>query len=119
MEHVRQIIWIGTTRRRMREFPAEAKEQGGHELWQVQLGLMPTDWRAMPDVGKGVIEIRLHRPHEHRILYVSAHDEAVFVIHAFEKETQQTAKLDIRLARKNHAQIDKELQKIRQEQATN
>jgi phage-related protein len=54
----------------------------------------------MTSIGSGVIEIRLHRPHEHRIIYVSKFGEAVYVLHAFEKKTQKTAKKEIEVAQR-------------------
>jgi len=54
----------------------------------------------MPSIGPGVIEIRLHRPHEHRVIYVSKFGEAVYVLHAFEKKTQKTAHREIEAGRR-------------------
>jgi phage-related protein len=53
----------------------------------------------MPLVGLGVREIRIHADEEFRIMYVAKFAEAVYVLHAFEKKTQQTAKRDIDLAK--------------------
>ena len=49
---------------------------------------MPTDWKAMSSVGKGVVEIRLHGQHEHRVLYIAKYSEAIYVLHAFEKKNR-------------------------------
>jgi putative component of toxin-antitoxin plasmid stabilization module len=51
-----------------------------------------------PSVGAGVNEIRVHAKGEHRIMYVAKFDEAVCVLHAFEKKTQRTPQHDIELA---------------------
>lgn len=61
---------------------------------------MPSDWKPMTTVGPGVIEIRIHTGVEHRIFYVAKFEEAVYVLHAFEKRTRQTPQLEIELARK-------------------
>jgi phage-related protein len=59
----------------------------------------------MPSVGTGVAEIRLHSDREHRVLYVAKFDEAIYVIHAFEKRTRQTRHLDLELGRKRLAEV--------------
>ena len=52
----------------------------------------------MPDVGAGVFEIRIHTETEHRVFYVTRFEEAVYVLHAFEKKTQKTPRRDLELA---------------------
>ena len=64
---------------------------------------MPDDWKPMATVGTGVYEIRIHTGLEHRVFYVAKYEEAVYVIHAFEKRTPQTREADIGLARKRLA----------------
>ena len=51
-------------------------------------------------VGAGVYEIRIHTGLEHRVFYVAKYEEAVYVIHAFEKRTTRTREADIALARR-------------------
>jgi phage-related protein len=70
-------------------------------LHLVQLGIEPDDWRSMPSVGPGVVEIRIHDDAEHRVFYVTKYEEAVYVLHAFEKKSQKTAQRDIDLGREN------------------
>jgi phage-related protein len=65
----------------------------------VQQGLTPSDWKPLPSVGPGVMEIRIHTGTEHRVFYVSKFAEAVYVLHAFEKKTQKTPRRDLDLAR--------------------
>ena len=52
----------------------------------------------MPEVGSGVMEIRLHGHNEFRVFYVARFAEAVYVLHCFVKKTQATRKADIDLA---------------------
>jgi phage-related protein len=46
----------------------------------------------------GVQEIRVHAGNEYRVMYVAKFEEAVYVLHAFEKKTQRTPKQDLDLA---------------------
>ena len=53
----------------------------------------------MTTVGPGVREIRIRdEAGAFRVLYVTRIEDAVFVLHAFQKKTQQTAKKDLDLA---------------------
>jgi phage-related protein len=108
----KDIAWVGRSLDELRDFPEEARREAGHQLYLVQLGLEPDDWRPMPSIGPGVIEIRLHSETEHRVFYVAKFAESVYVLHAFEKKTQKTSQADIDLGRANL----KELRKWRREQ---
>ena len=61
---------------------------------------MPDDWKPMATLGTGVFEIRIHTRLEHRVLYIAKYDDAIYVIHAFEKRTAQTPDADVELARR-------------------
>ena len=97
------LAWLGSSLEDVRAFPAEARRAAGYQLGRVQQGLMPDDWKPMTTVGVGVYEIRIHTWLEHRVFYVAKHEEAVYVIHAFEKRTRQIRDADIALARKRLA----------------
>ena len=97
------LAWLGSSLDDVRTFPADARRAAGYQLGRVQQGLMPDDWKPMTTVGPGVYEIRIHTALEHRVCYVAKYEEAVYVIHAFEKRTPQTRDADIALARKRLA----------------
>ena len=94
------LAWLGASLDDVRAFPEDARREAGHQLGRVQQGLLPTDWRPMPSVGAGVIEIRVHTRLEHRVFYVAKFDDAVYVLHAFEKHTRATPSQAIDLAQK-------------------
>jgi phage-related protein len=95
--------WLGSSLDDLRAFPDEARRAAGYQLGRVQQGLMPDDWKPMATVGAGVYEIRIHTGLEHRVFYVAKYEEAIYVIHAFEKRTPQTRDADIAVARKRLA----------------
>lgn len=68
---------------------------------------MPDDWKAFNSVGQGVIEIRISTALEHRVLYIAKYDEAIYVLHAFEKRTQKTRQADIDLAKRRLAEVQR------------
>ena len=49
----------------------------------------------MSDVGTGGREIRIHVEGAHRVFYVAAFEEAVYVLHAFPKKTRKTLRRDL------------------------
>ena len=98
-------MFVGSSKQRIKEFPEEACDTAGHQLWLVQQGKNPDDWKPMPSIGQGVREIRIHQPHAHRVIYTAHFWEAVYVLHAFEKKTNKTSPKDLDLARKVYAQI--------------
>ncbi len=110
---MKRLIWRGSSRSRIREFPVLSQDIAGHELMRVQYGKHPADWRPMPSIGSGAIEIRIHRPHEHRVIYAANFPEAIYVLHCFEKKTRKSAKNEINIARTEYA----ELKKYRQEES--
>jgi phage-related protein len=89
----------------LRDFPAEARRQAGFDLDAVQRGLEPSDWKAVPDIGAGVREIRVHVLGEYRILYVAKFADTVYVLHAFQKKSQKMSREDVELARRRYRRI--------------
>lgn len=102
---MKPVIWLGSSRDDIRGFPVEARREVGHELDRIQRGLEPSDWSPMPTVGHGVREIRVHAGNEYRVFYVAKFAEAIYVLHAFVKKMQQTARRDIELATDRHRQL--------------
>ena len=43
----------------LRDFPVAAKREAGLQIYQVQNGLDPDDWKPMPTMGAAVGEIRI------------------------------------------------------------
>ena len=99
------MSWLGSSLEDLRAFPEDARRDAGYQLGRVQQGLLPTDWKPMTTVGPGVIEIRVHTRVEHRVFYVAKFEEAVYVLHAFEKRTRQTPQAEIVLAQKRLADL--------------
>jgi phage-related protein len=66
----------------------------------------PKDWKPMPEVGAGALEIR-HRDENgaFRVIYVARFADAVYVLHAFQKKAQKTPKPEIELAAKRYKKL--------------
>ncbi len=103
--NAKALVWVGSTLARVRSLPSDVRQVTGYQLYLVQLGMTAADWRPMPSVGGGVVEIRIHIEGEYRVLYVAKYEEAVYVLHAFEKKTPHARKADLDLARRNLAEV--------------
>ncbi len=102
---MKPIVWLGSSRDDVRRFSDAARKDMGFELYQVQRGLDPSDWRPMPSVGPGVVEIRVHAETEYRLLYVAKFAEAIYVLHAFAKKTRQMPREAVELTRARFKQL--------------
>lgn len=94
------IRWAGAALEDLRAFAADARREAGYQLYRIQNGLTPTDWKPMNSVGRGVHEIRIRGGRDYRVFYVAVFQEAVYVLHAFQKKTRTTRRADIELGRK-------------------
>lgn len=53
---------------------------------------MPDDFKYMPTIGQGVVEIRLKDSQGiYRVIYTAKFAKTVYVLHAFVKKTQKTS----------------------------
>ena len=81
---------MGDSLARLQAAPANIRSDVGYQLDMIQRGESPEDFKPMPDVGSGVMEIRVHGDNEYRVFYVARYEEAVYVLHCFVKKTQST-----------------------------
>jgi len=91
---------VRDSRKSVQSFPEAAQDDLGYQLEGVQDGRQPADFKPMPSIGPGVEEIRVWvQSGTYRVIYIAKMDEAVYVLHAFQKKSQQTSQSDIELAR--------------------
>lgn len=100
------LQFLGDSLKCLREFPEDARHDAGYQLDKVQRGEQPNDYKPMPSIGTGVEELRVWDDSgTYRVIYMARLAEAVFVLHAFQKKTQATAKRDLELARKRYTEL--------------
>lgn len=105
------ISFIGDSLKCLRGFPEDAKQDAGYQLDKVQRGEQPDDFKPMPSIGKGVEEIRVwDGSGTYRVIYTARLVDVVYVLHAFQKKSQATAKLDIEVARKRYTELMRDTQ---------
>ena len=106
---MKPIEFLGDSLDRLRLFPGDVRRAAGFELYRVQQGLEPLDWKPMTSVGVGSCEIRIRdESGAYRVLYVAKFDEAIFVLHCFQKKTRATPKRDLDLATKRYRELKEE-----------
>jgi len=106
---IKPLRFRGNALEALREFSVDARQVAGFQLDKVQRGLEPDDWKPMVAVGSGVKELRIwDEAGAFRVIYLAKLTEAVYVLHCFQKKTEQTGKKDIQLARKRYNDLMKE-----------
>jgi phage-related protein len=77
---VKDLKFRGSSLKQLCEFPKDARREAGYQ----------------------------HEAGIFRVLYVAKFEDAVYVLHCFQKKTQRTAKSDLDLARKQYAELVQE-----------
>ena len=108
----RPLIWMGSARRDLRGFPRQVRRDVGQALYAAQQG--ETDPAAKPLKGFGgrsVVEIiAQHEGGTWRAVYTVRFEEAVYVLHAFQKKSKtgiSTPKGDMDLIRQRLAEAER------------
>nr|WP_317623845.1 type II toxin-antitoxin system RelE/ParE family toxin [Acidovorax sp. SUPP3334] len=110
MSEGKPIEFRGSSLDDLRTFPLEARREAGYQLDLVQSGHDPYDWKPMSTVGAGVREIRIRdSAGAFRVIYVAKLEDAVYVLHCFQKKTEKTSKPDLELATRRFRDLMQEL----------
>ena len=108
MEREKQIRWVGSAYADLLAFPKDARREAGFQLGKIQAGLEPADWKPFDVVGAGTKEIRIREASGiFRVMYVAKFEEAVYVLHCFQKKTQATSKQDQAIASARYRAVAK------------
>ncbi len=104
---MKAVVFVGSSGEDLAAFPREARRRAGHELFMVQQGRPPADFKPFPAIGSGVCEIRVKdRTGAFRVMYVATLRDTVYVLHAFQKKTQKTAPADIELSQRRYRSLE-------------
>jgi phage-related protein len=108
---MKPVIWIGSSRRDLREMPQQVRRNIGQALYTAQQGT--TDPAAKPLKGFGgarVMEIvERYRTDAYRAVYTAHFENAVYVLHVFQKKSKSgisTPKHEIELIRRRLAEAE-------------
>jgi len=96
-----QINWVGDAKEVLSAFPQAIKGVFGYSLRRLQKGLLPDcDARRMESVGKGVWELKTADERTwYRMIYLTRIGNALYVLHAFEKDSRKTDQRDLEIAK--------------------
>lgn len=107
---MKSVEFRGSSLDDLRSFPVPVMREAGYQIDRVQNGLLPDDYKPMSAIGSAVAEIRLwDEAGTFRVIYVAKFENAVYVLHCFQKNTQKTSKKDIDLAAKRYKELVKEI----------
>ena len=99
---------MGGSRDDLKRFPEPVQDSIGFELYRVQCGLEPRNWKPMTSIGVGVKEIRVRDDAGiFRMIYLASLPDGVYVLHCFQKKSQQTSRADLELATKRFKLISR------------
>jgi phage-related protein len=116
--HLKPVIWVGSSRHDLRQFPSPVQDRMGYALYVAQCGSKHVDAKPLSGFGgAGVLElVEDYRGDTFRAVYTLRYADRVFVLHAFQKKSKRGAATplkDIELVRQRlrvAEQIAKELE---------
>ncbi|ELX3855642.1 type II toxin-antitoxin system RelE/ParE family toxin [Salmonella enterica] len=95
---------MGSSLKDLLAFPITVRKAVGYQLHKIQYGIEPDDWKPFSEIGAGVNEIRI-RDVVTTTMYVAKFEEALYVLHSFQKQTQQTSQHDKNIARTRYNRV--------------
>ena len=102
---LRPVIWVGTSRKDLREFPEPVQDHMGYALYVAQRGGKHRDAKALSGFGgAGVVEVvKDYRGDTFRSVYTLRYAGTIYVLHAFQKKSKtgrETPRRDMELIRR-------------------
>jgi phage-related protein len=98
------LYWEGSSKKDFKEFPVPVQKDMGVALFVVQLGKTPQSAKPWKGLGPGVYElVEDHRGDTFRAVYTVRINDAVHVLHAFQKKSRSgiaTPQPDVELIEK-------------------
>ncbi len=89
---MKTIFFIGSSQKDIQDFPEDVKDDVGYALYEVQQGATPACAKSLKGLGTGVLEIiEDSREGAYRAVYTVKFDEAVYVLHCFQKKSKHGA----------------------------
>src|SRR5271157_834202 len=99
---LKPVIWIGSSRKDLREFPETVQDHMGYALYVAQRAGKHRDAKALSGFGgAGVVEVvKDYRGDTFRAAYTLRYAGTVYVLHAFQKKSKtgrETPRRDMEL----------------------
>jgi phage-related protein len=108
---LKPVVWLGSSLKALREFPAPVQDHMGYALYLAQLGAKHRDAKALTGFGgAGVLEVvKDSRGDTFRAVYTLRYAGAVYVLHAFQKKSKtgrETPRRDLELIQQRLRQAE-------------
>jgi phage-related protein len=85
---IKPAVFVGSSRRDLREFPSKVRSEIGQALFEAQLGDHPASAKPLKGFGSGVLEIRDNFDGDtYRAVYAVRFEGVLYVLHAFQKKS--------------------------------
>lgn len=103
---LKPLAWMGSSFDDLRGFPDAIRKDAGFQLHRLQAGLEAADWKPLTTIGRGVEEIRLrNETGAWRIIYLARFEDAIYILHCFNKKTQRTSGQDKHIAKTRYLAV--------------
>ena len=102
---IKSLEWVGSSRRDLREFPEDVRDEIGDALYSAQIGDKHPKAKLLKGKGfSGVMEIRSNDASgTYRAVYSTKIGDKIYVLHAFQKKSKKgiaTPKKEINLIKR-------------------
>lgn len=109
---LKPVVWMGSSRKDIREFPDKVQDHIGYALYVAQHGGRHQDVKTLTGFGGAdVLEIVAdHQGNTFRTVYTLRHKKALYVLHAFQKKSKtgrETPQRDIELIKQRLKEVDR------------
>lgn len=110
---MKEVIWLGTSKDDLMEFPGEVQDEMGYALFLTQNGKKNSHIKILTGYkSANVQEIKINdRSGTYRTVYTVEKKEYVFVVHAFHKKSKKEGEVP----KKDQDTIDRRLKEVDEE----
>lgn len=90
MEELKQLYWVNSALKGLKEFPEAVKDEIGYTLHCIQEGQKPSTTKHLKGLGSGVMEIVCDfDTNTYRAVYVLNLGNKIYVLHCFQKKSKR------------------------------
>jgi phage-related protein len=108
------VVWEGDSLDVLRSFPKAIRAEFGADIFRLQRGQRPLDFKPMKSVGLGVFELRQRDDRGwYRIIYLSRVGDTIYMLHSFVKKSAKTSSNDLKIAEGRLKEVRRRLREER------
>ena len=110
-ERERPLVWVGSSKKDLMALPTPVRKFFGHALHFAQVWERHDAAKVLKGFGSaGVLEVvEDNSDGTYRAVYSIRLEEAVFVLHCFQKKSQKTSSEDVAIATRRYKDLIREL----------